>query len=371
MLKQLLQPQVVEFIKTQKKRSLKMADFDWLLFNKAKHPNIPMKLVVDQLRARLKAKKKLPTWYNTEGIIMPPLLSMEQSSSEQAASYKSRLVQGNLAIDLTGGTGVDAFYLSKRFKKVIYIDFNKDLTEIADHNFALLGANNIEVVHANSEEYIAQFNGQTDCIYIDPARRNKNQKVFLFEECSPDIIKIQPDVLQKAQMVLVKASPMLDITKGVSQLANVAEVVVVALKNEVKEVLFIQKKANSLKTKVSAVDIAYDYSFTAELDSKEDVAVAEISIYLYEPAACILKTGKTDQLAVEFDLHKLNNNTNLYKKEILAAIGTNQANVAVRNFPDTVDEVRKKIGLKPGGTVYLFGIRDIKNNLQCLVCSKI
>ncbi len=394
MLNRLLQPQVVEFIKRQEKSTLKPADYDRLLFNKSKHPNIPMELVVDQLRARQKAKAKLPQWFQTDGIIMPPLLSMEQCSSEITAEYKSNLIQGNLAIDLTGGAGVDSYYLSKKFKQVIYVDFNKDLVEIAAHNFRLLGASNIEVVHANSEEYIANFKGVADCIYVDPARRNQDQKVFLFEDCSPNIVKIQPNLLQKAKMVLVKASPMLDITKGVSQLANVAEVVVVALKNEVKELLFIQKKANSPKTKVSAVDIAYDYSFTAELDSKEDVAVAEISIYLYEPAASILKIGKTDQLAVEFDLHKLNKNTNLYssnllrndfpgrkfkvdkvlkynKKQILAAIGTNQANIAVRNFTDTVEEFRKKIGLKPGGSVYLFGIRDIKNNLQVLVCSKI
>ncbi len=394
MLNQLLQPQVVEFIKRQEKSTLKPADYDRLLFNKSKHPNIPMELVVDQLRARQKAKAKLPQWFQTDGIIMPPLLSMEQCSSEITAEYKSNLIQGNLAIDLTGGAGVDSYYLSKKFKQVIYVDFNKDLVEIAAHNFRLLGASNIEAVHANSEEYITNFKGQADCIYIDPARRNQDQKVFLFEDCSPNIVKIQPHLLQKAKMVLVKASPMLDITKGVSQLANVAEVVVVALKNEVKELLFIQEQKVPKQIAITCIDLGFQYKFITDVKFKVEAPLARISSYLYEPNATILKAGKSDELATKFNLSKLNRNTNLFtsellmrefpgrkfkvekvlkydKKEIKKNLGVIQANIAVRNFPDTVDEVRKKTGLKSGGAVYLFCIRDIKNNLQCLVCSKI
>ncbi|VAW26504.1 hypothetical protein MNBD_BACTEROID06-295 [hydrothermal vent metagenome] len=394
MLSKLLRPEVVSFINKQKKKKLKLADFDRLLFNKTNYPNIPIELVVDQLKARQKAKKKLPLWYNTQGVVMPPLLSMEQSSSEQAAKYKSKLAQGNLAIDLTGGTGVDSYYLSKQFKKVVYIDYNKDLTEIAAHNFKLLGASNIEVVHANSEEPLTILSKGVDCVCIDPARRNKEQKVFLFEECSPNILSIQETLLKRAQTIIVKASPMLDIAKGIAQLINVAEVHVIAIKNEVKELLFIQKKQKQNDITIFARDLEEPNHFTSLWSQKEDTQQGELSAYLYEPNAAILKTGKSDNLASCFNLAKLNKNTHLYtsnrleedfpgrkfkvekilkydKKEIRRSIPTLQANIAVRNFTDTVDEIRKKTGINPGGLTYLFGIRDIDNKPKVLICSKI
>ncbi len=392
MLSKLLQPAVKAFIKTHEKSD--SSELDRLLFTKKKYPEIPMGLVVNQIRARAKAKTKLPLWYATEGVIMPPLLSMEQSSSETAALYKSRFFKGDLAIDLTGGAGVDTYFLAKQFKKVIYIDLNKDLADVARHNFALLGATNIEVLNTNSEAFIGNFNKQADLIYIDPARRDQNQKLFLFEDCSPNILTLQQLLLQKSNRVLVKASPMLDIAKGLNGLQQVTEVMVVAIKNEVKELLFIQKSNTNNNTKTTAIDLTYNAPFTCDWSTTEKANLFEILTYLYEPNAAILKTGKADLLASNFNLYKLNTNTNLFtsnhleedfpgrvfkiikvlkydKKEIKRNIPLMKANIATRNFPDSVDEIRKKTGLRPGGNIYLFAVRDITNKAKLALCSKI
>ncbi len=394
MLSKLLQPQVIKFIQQQEKRNLKPADFDRLLFNKLKHPDIPMELAVNQLRARKKAKNKLPQWYKTEGIVFPPLLSMEQCSSELAAKYKSKLMQGDLAVDLTGGAGVDAYYLSKTFKRVIYVDLNKDLAEIATHNFKTLGVENIEVVNGKSEEYISQFSDKVDLIYIDPARRNQHKKLFLLEDCSPNILLLQSTLLLKSDVLMVKTSPMLDITKGVAQLQNVSEIEVVGIKNEVKEVLFIQNRKPQNNVIIKAIDLAAEISFCTEWSSKEKASISGVSTYLYEPNATIFKTGKLDNLANQFNVFKLNKNTNLFtsahlekdfpgrvfhvkhvlkyeKKEIKEVLASKEANIAVRNFPDTVDIMRKKLGLKSGGSTYLFGVRNAQNRAKIIVCSKI
>ena len=389
MLSKLLKPEVIAFIQKHEN-----SDLNRLLFSKNNYPNIPIDLVVDQIRAREKAKRKLPLWYANKEVLMPPLLSMEQCSSEEAAHYKSDLFQGDLAIDLTGGAGVDSFYLSKRFNKVIYVELNKDLAEIAKHNFKLLGASNIEVVHSNSESFIAGFENHIDLIYIDPARRDQAQKLFLLEDCSPKILELQKQLLKKADTVLVKASPMLDITKALSQLHHVHQIQVVAIKNEVKELLFIQKKGKPNATKVIAIDLVLNNPFKVDWNTESKAMIGTVGTYLYEPNAAILKSGKSDCLGERFNLFKLNINTNLFtsdrlekdfpgryfridkvlkydKKELRKNTPSMKANVATRNFPDSVEKFRKKTGIKSGGDLYLFAIRDIENNTKVLFCSKI
>lgn len=389
MLSKLLQPEVAAFIKSNER-----SDLDRLLFNKSKYPAIPIDLVVDQIRARRKAKIKMPLWFKTEGIIMPPLLSMEQSSSEQAARYKSNLFKGDLAIDLTGGAGVDAFYLSKKFKKVIYIDQNKELAEIAAYNFKKLGATNIKVVNSKSENFISEHSINADLIYIDPARRDQAQKLFLLEDCSPNILTLQSELLQKTKTVMVKASPMLDIAKAISQLKMVNEVQVISIKNEVKELLFIQSQNISENVILTVKELNSTLGFSTHWNSVSEATTSQVSTYLYEPYAGILKSGKVNMLGKQYSLDKLNPNTHLFtsndllqefpgrifkvekilkydKKELKKELPKMKANIAVRNFPDTVDEIRKKTGIKAGGDNYLFGVRDFESNSKVLLCSKI
>lgn len=295
MLSKLLQPEVAAFIKSNER-----SDLDRLLFNKSKYPAIPIDLVVDQIRARRKAKIKMPLWFKTEGIIMPPLLSMEQSSSEQAARYKSNLFKGDLAIDLTGGAGVDAFYLSTKFKKVIYIDQNKELAEIAAYNFKKLGATNIKVVNSKSENFISEHSINADLIYIDPARRDQAQKLFLLEDCSPNILTLQSELLQKTKTVMVKASPMLDIAKAISQLKMVNEVQVISIKNEVKELLFIQSQNISENVILTVKELNSTLGFSTHWNSVSEATTSQVSTYLYEPYAGILKSGKVNMLGKQY-----------------------------------------------------------------------
>lgn len=389
MLSKLLQPEVAAYIKSNEN-----SDLDRLLFNKSKYPEIPIDLVVDQIRAKQKAKHKMPLWFKTEGIIMPPLLSMEQSSSEEAALYKSNLFQGELAIDLTGGAGVDAFYLSKRFSKVIYIEQNNSLAEIAGYNFKKLGATNVEVVFGRSENFINKFKKKADLIYIDPARRDQSQKLFLLEDCSPNVLTLQSDLLRKSETVMVKASPMLDIAKGVNQLNHVSEVQVVAIKNEVKELLFIQSQDTVENITVTVKDLHSAFDFRVQWKATSEVLISQVSAYLYEPNAGILKTGMVNMLGARYNLKKINANTHLFtsddllqdfpgrifkvdkvlkydKKELKRALPNLKANISVRNFPDTVDEIRKKTNIKAGGDNYLFGIRDFENKSKIILCHKI
>jgi len=389
MLSKLLKPEVRAFIKSHEK-----SDLDRLLFNKSKYPDIPIDLVVNQIRARAKAKIKMPLWFITDEVVMPPLLSMEQSSSEETALYKSKFFKGDLAIDLTGGAGVDTYYLSKQFKKVIYIDFNKDLADIAKYNFKVFGTQNIEVLHVDSEDFIINYKGHADLIYIDPARRNQSQKLFLLEDCSPNILTLQSQLLEKATSVMVKASPMLDISKAISQLSDVNNIHVVAIKNEVKELLFVQSLATLNLLKIKAIDLTYKLPFECDWGQIEHSKLGELATYLYEPNAAILKSGKGDVLASNYNLQKLNSNTHLFtsikleeefpgrvfkvdrvlkydKKEIKRTLPSMKANIATRNFPDSVDDFRKKTGIKPGGNHYIFAFRDIANKSKIVLCSKI
>lgn len=389
MLSKLLQPKVKAFIKKHEN-----GDLNKLLFSKNKFPEIPIDLVVDQIKARHKAKQKLPLWFNTEGIIMPSVLSMEQSSSEQTALYKSKLFKGELAIDLTGGAGVDAYFLSRQFKNVIYIELNEVLAEIAAHNFKMLGVSNIEVINTNSEAFIEKFNKHADLFYIDPARRDQHQRLFLLEDCSPNIVSLQNRLFKKAETIMVKASPMLDIAKALTQLTQVCEVQIMAIKNEVKELLFIQSNTEEENPKITAKDLATDYVFTTHWNQSNYSPISQVLNYLYEPNVAILKSNKVNRLSELFDLKKLNPNTHLFtseniieefpgrifkvinvlkydKKELKKELPNLKANISIRNFPDTVDEIRRKTGIKSGGNVYLFGIRDFENKLKVLLCSKI
>lgn len=389
MLSQLVKPEVQAFILEHTG-----SDLTRLLLNKNKYPTIPMDLVVDQIRAREKAKHKIPLWVNTEGVVMPPLLSMEQCSSEQTATYKASLFGGKTCVDLTGGTGVDTYCLSKRFNEVHYIEQNHQLAEIARYNFELLGARNIIVHTKTSEQFLADFNLKVDLIYIDPSRRDQQNKVFNFELCSPNVLPMQNELLQRAEKVMVKASPMIDISLGIKQLLHVTRIHVVALKNEVKELLFVQQNKSSTETLIKAIDLSIPGPFEFIHGSQNAPDIAPVKKYLYEPNAAIMKSGGVNWLSHHYPIQKLHENTHLFtsntliasfpgrsfkiesvvkynKKEIRRAVTGSKANVSVRNFPDTVDTFRKKTGLRSGGEIYVFGYTGPYNNVEIAICKKV
>lgn len=361
---------------------------------------IPVELIANQITARKKAKAKLPEWYKTEGIIFPPTLSMEQCSSEVTAKNKASIISGDMLIDLTGGAGVDTYYLSKFFKKVIYVEQNSALCEIAKYNFNLLGANNIQVINTIAEDFINTYNKNASAIYIDPARRDENKnKVFKWSDCQPDLPQLQRPLFKIAPKILAKASPMLDIKAALNELKSVTEVHVVSVKNECKEVLYLQDQSANVdspqiitKDFHSNDDNAFGFFMTEEENASG--VYSQPKQYLYEPNTSILKAGAFHIVCDKFKVTKLHPHSHLYtseefikafpgrkfsviaicafnKKELLKYLPEKKANISVRNFPQDVAPIRKKTGIKPGGEVYLFGTTLSDDKKVMLVCEKV
>lgn len=342
---------------------------------------------LQQIEGWQTARRKLPLWAdNSIHIWYPPRISMEQCSSQQTAEYKSatalRLLGGRgeckKLIDLTGGYGVDFSYMAPHFLHAIYVEKQAVLCEIARHNFPLLGLRNAEIVNADD------FCSEASLIFLDPARRDSaGRKVVALEECSPNVVEKQEKLLSQARFILIKLSPMLDVTEALRKLRNVTEVHVVSLRGECKELLFVMDGSVSPEignnVRYYCVNIAEDTTVYTSMKTHESPETADsIGKYLYEPNASILKVGVQDTLCANYGILKLHPRSNLYTsdsiiedfpgrrfsveavsdfakkslKNLLTGIG--KANLTVRNFPATVDELRSKLKLKEGGDCYLF-----------------
>lgn len=364
---------------------------------KIKSTDLPTRLIIDQIASKQKAFKKNLNWYNTSKIFYPPPLSLEQSSSDITALHKSKLVSGNTLVDLTGGMGVDSFAFSKTFKKVYYLEKEPLLCKIAEHNFNQLGANNIEVINCESEVFLDKMNFSADCIYLDPARRNVNlNKVFKFSDCAPNVIDLLPYLKCKGSSILIKSSPLLDLTQSIQELQEVSVIEIVADNNDCKELLFLIKPEKDINISINCHNLNTNqpsFNIWYEFETKELPEYDLPKNYLYEPNSAILKSGGFNQVATKFKLFKLHVNSHLYssnelvenfpgrvfsvlnickynQKEISNVIKTKQANITARNFPYTVAEIRKKLKLTDGGNTYLFATTLIDDSLKVLVCQK-
>ncbi|MGB3851874.1 MAG: class I SAM-dependent methyltransferase [Tunicatimonas sp.] len=364
-----------------------------------RYPDLPISAIAEQLQARRKAQSKLPEWWASEGIVFPPALSLEQCSSEVTARYKSSLLGGQRLVDLTGGAGVDTYYLSQSFAQTDYVEQDEALANLARHNFAVLGASSVRVHAVTAETFLIDFPEPIDAIYLDPARRDaQSRKVFQLADSTPDVLALQDDLLAKATSVLIKTAPLLDIPATLRVLKYVSQVHVVAVRNEVKEVLYRLDRGYAGEPSVTAVDLqsSSEEPFTF-LRSEETSAVATYAdplTYLYEPHAALMKAGAFKLIAQRFGLSKLHPNTHLYtsdqpvpnfpgrtfrcravlpyrKKALPAYLPALKANVSTRNFPDPVATVRKRLGLVDGGNVYLFATRLKNGQLRLIITEKL
>ncbi len=430
-----------------------------LLLQAKKYPNLNIPDLVLQIKARQKAKSKLPEWFENEEIIFPKMLSVEQSSSEITAKFKANLVSGETLIDLTGGMGVDIAYMSKSFKNTFYFEQNTDLLEVTRYNFEQLGIKNVAFVEGNSVEKLSElgfvglkdlrieeeeklseatpselglrnivpgglmdfriedegnhtilkstqcdvsqskFRHKNTWFYLDPHRRNDTgSKVVKLQDCEPNILAIKDLLFEHTDNILLKASPMLDIDLAVLDLENVSQVYVVAVENEVKEVLFHLQKNKSDEVILNAVNRTKNdstiLSFTKSEEKDARIKLSSPKQYLYEPNAAIMKSGGFRYIAQHFDLQKIAPHSHLYtseelvdnfqgrvfkiiavckldKKEILKHLLENKANITVRNFPLTVQQIRDKMKLSDGGSEYLFATTDAQNQKIVIVCRKI
>lgn len=372
-----------------------------LMLQSSRYPHLPVLELVQQIQARQKATPKLPTWVNNPDVIFPATLSVEQSSSEAAAAFKASIIEGSLLIDLTGGFGVDSFYFAKKFDKVIHLEQNTELQQTAAFNFSLLGASNIQSINTTAEAFLQTFSEVADVIYLDPARRGgREEKLHLLQDCEPDVLHLLPLLFSKAKAVLLKTSPMLDIELALEQLGKVKQVWVVAVQNEVKEVLYLLQPKTLPATEIerTAVNLLPDtepqtVSFTGIDENQATPHYADPDEYIYEPNAAILKAGAYRYLGQLYELSKLHPNSHLYtsatlvpgfpgrsfrclsvsrynKKELMRLLPNKKANITVRNFPETVAEIRKKTGIKEGGDTYLFFTTDMHQKPIVLVCRK-
>ena len=374
------------------------ADVRQLALQATRYPMVDMRVAATQIEGRRLALAKLPTWARTDDIVYPVRLSMEQCSSELTARYKASLVGGERFADLTGGFGIDCSYMADRFSATTYIERNEELCRIAKYNFALLGKD-IRVIHADSEEALATLT-QHDWIFVDPARRDTaGRKVAALSDCEPDVCRLEKVLLEKAKRVMIKCSPMLDIAQALRELHSVSEVHVVSVNNECKELLFILESPAPSEPIVHAVNFSNGDTQTFTYRAAEEATAQctytdTVRRYLYEPNSSLMKAGCFRLPATRWDLEKLHRNSHLYTSDILhcnfpgrvfevkstdgfsknelkrLTAETKKANIAVRNFPERPEALRKRLKLADGGDDYLFATTLADERRVIIRCTK-
>ena len=357
--------------------------------------DVTIQEIVEQIEAKNKCKKKLPIWFQTKNIYYPNKLNIKQTSSAITAKYKAGLISGDSIIDITGGFGVDCFAFAEKFKEVTHCEINTELSNIAKYNFKQLGIENIKTIPQSGLDYIESEKKNYNWIYADPSRRNdEKERVFLLEDCLPNIPENLISLFQFTNNILIKTSPVLDISSAIFEIEFVKEVHIIAIQNEVKEVLYLLEKNYNGRIQFKTINITKGKDQIFDFNLMDVKANYSFPLkYLYEPNAAILKSGGFMEVSKILNLSKLHIHSHLYtskkltdfpgrrfqilknipynKKRLLKLIPSNKANITTRNFPETVALIRKKTGLKEGGDVYLFFTTDMEGNRKVLICEKV
>lgn len=333
-----------------------------------------------QLDGKQRAGIKIPLWAATPGIYFPAKLNLEQCSSEKTALFKSSLIQEDTSlIDATSGFGVDSFYFSTRAKQVISCELNSDLAQISSHNAKVLSATNIEVVTTNGVDYILNNSQEHDYIYLDPSRRIQNKKVFLLDECEPNLVELQHRFFERSHIIISKLAPLLDISSALSMLIHVKDVYVVSLQNDCKELIIIQQKGFEGEPVIHAVRLFKEeqqvISFTYAEERHTLVEYSTPLSYLYEPDVALTKAGAFKTIVDRFDVKKLHKSTHLYTSdqkipdfpgkifrikevesftEFKKKKAPLQADIIAKNFPLKTEEIKKKFKIKESGDSFTF-----------------
>jgi hypothetical protein len=351
---------------------------------------VPAVVLADQIAGRRKARLKLDTFYRTAGIVYPPGINLEQCSSETTAKFKSEfsaqfLPDTRNIVDLTGGFGVDSYFFSRAFQTVVHVEPDHGLLEIARANHQLLGCGSIVHTNKTAEAFLNHADSRTDLFYLDPSRRSDhNRRVFAFSECSPDVISLLDSLFTWSDHIMVKAAPLLDLQAGIAELKHVRLIVILSVKNECKEVLFILEKGFRGEPDVRSVNLKGEreelFSFKFSEERSASAEFSEPLNYIYEPNSSILKAGAFKLVAIKFGVKKLDPSTHLYtsdtlvesfpgrvfqvvrnvkpdRKQIRTLFPHAKANVLVRNYPLTADELKQKLRISDGGADYLIGAK--------------
>lgn len=410
-------------------------DITRLILDKARWPETDMDLAVSCIESRRKLKGKVQEWYDEPELIFPVKLSAEQCSSSATGKYKARLA-GHIAglsglapsqwhiADLTGGLGVDSWFFSQEAGAVLYNEMQKPLCDAATHNFNILGASNITIsnhavsaetsgdIERTPEELLSSF--RPDIVYMDPARRGEGgKKVFLIEECTPDILKLKEDIFSICRHILIKLSPMADISMVCKRLgSSCREVHIVASGGECKELLiWMDREWDKGEYGISAVEIHPDglvseFRFTPSdekgataLFHSADLYNEASELFLFEPGKALMKAGAFNVISERFGLVKLGTSTHYYitpdpvkaselklhgkvfriiemlplDKRSVKTAGKKwpKAEVTARNIPMDSDTLRKKLGSAPGSDIHMFGLKSDKSGNLLFVTSRI
>ena len=360
-----------------------------------KYPSHDLSKLASQIQARQKLASKLPNWASHTNLFFPPSISLEQASSEATADFKANIVHGNV-LDASGGMGVDSAAFAKKANQVVYVERQQDLKEITAYNHAQLGYTNIQHILGDGLAYLNQAVSTFDFIYLDPARRNaKGDKVLLFKDCEPNVLDFLPMIKGKSQLLL-KTSPLLDLERAILELNGVDKIWVVCVKNEVKEILFLKSKDATLDPVIEVIELNLKssllFSGTLATEKSKQTELGPVSNFLYEPHPGLLKAGFFKSVETE-NICKLSSNTHLYSSKelethfpgksfhvietgpvdigwLMKHIPNKQVNISTRNFPGKPEDLRKKLKLKDGGDLTLFGYRNHQNRIELALSQK-
>lgn len=386
-------------------REHRQDDVRRLALQAGKYPDMDFSFALHQIKGWQVACKKLPSWAAHEQLLYPQQLSMEQCSSEQTARYKQQLVQQlcgqtqneGILVDLTGGLGVDFSFMAQGFRQAYYVEQQVELCALAKYNFPLLGLSSSQIICGDGTTFLQSMADQAMVIFLDPARRDATgSKTYAIEDCTPDVALLSDELVNKAQWVVVKLSPMLDWHAAVAQLKHVCEVHIVGVGGECKELLLVmQQHRDEQPLQLYAVNDGKVFTCSAE-EAQQRTPLLQTSTfdYLFEPHASLMKAGCFGALSARYGVKGLATNTHLFaammpvndfpgrqfrvlavtpftKKSLKSALhGIEKANLAVRNFPLSVVELRKRLKLKEGGEHYLFAT-TIGTMHALIICKKI
>ena len=393
----------------------------------ALHPSndddVDMRMALQQIQGRQMARRKLPSWAAIDGIVYPPHLSMEQCSSEATARYKATMMHqltmcnapfhpavnssssNSTFLDLTGGFGVDTAFLSDLFGTTVYVERQPELCAIAQSNFATLGKA-ITTVCGDATDCLRQQQ-HVALIFLDPARRdNHGDRTYGIADCTPNVLPLLPELLQKADHLLLKLSPMLDWRKAVADVGpqHVEQVHIVAVHGECKELLLLLSAQGSQAPSIICAndDSREEFALTADDFPTSPTSLISLinpnghaPLFLYEPNAALMKAGLFAQLALRYGIEALAPNSHLFASShrvddfpgrsfLLTDVSTmnkqelrskvlplKQANITVRNFPLSVAELRKRLKLREGGSNYVFATTLATGDKVLLVCQRL
>ena len=358
------------------------------------HPaRVDMQYALTQISGWQAARQKVPLWAATDGIVYPKHLSLEQCTSQYIAQYKASFVEkllgpGFKMADITGGFGVDCFFISRSAARTCYNEMSAELCSNAETNFKSLNRSDIEITCSTAEDYInKQQSDSLDLIYLDPARRgDAGRKLISISDCQPDTVVLQDDLLRIAPNVMVKLSPMLDVSRALTELRHVSHVFIIGLEGECKEITLLLQRGFDAEPTITAVDISADGTPESAVSSAKsvdaalplpiaDAALLQPGTCISEPSAPYMKSALFRTIAAQTGTALLHPDTHLFwskekpesfpgrtfqiqgiipfDKRSLSALVKTQANLSVRNFPESAPELQRRLKLRDGGSRYL------------------